>query len=130
MARKRNAIAPAVEVTSARAARLHQLVVLLRSGPQTRPFLCKKLGLDVRTFYRDLDLLRSWIESSPTFSMREKLSTSVQVRVMLRIYSAKRGSMSLPLMWRIFMDRGLWKQQSMTEKQYHSPKIPLIRRYS
>jgi len=60
MASTRRRAAPSVEITAARAARLHRLVLLLRDKPQTRAYLCRQLGLDVRTFYRDLDLLRSW----------------------------------------------------------------------
>jgi hypothetical protein len=45
-------------VTAQRAARLCKLLRLLGSGPQTRPSLARRLRLDVRGFYRDLDLLR------------------------------------------------------------------------
>jgi predicted DNA-binding transcriptional regulator YafY len=45
-------------VTAQRAARLCKLLRLLGSGPQTRPALARRLRLDVRGFYRDLDLLR------------------------------------------------------------------------
>ncbi len=45
-------------VTAQRAARLCKLLRLLGSGPQTRPTLARRLRLDVRGFYRDLDLLR------------------------------------------------------------------------
>lgn len=46
-------------VTAERAARLHRLLSLLGSKPQTRPVLLKKLSLDIRAFYRDLELLRA-----------------------------------------------------------------------
>lgn len=60
MAKKRRtaASAAAKAVTAERAARLFRLLRLLGSGPQTRAALTKKLRLDVRGFYRDLDLLR------------------------------------------------------------------------
>jgi predicted DNA-binding transcriptional regulator YafY len=45
-------------VTADRAARLYRLLRLLADGPQTRAFLRQRLHLDVRGFYRDLELLR------------------------------------------------------------------------
>jgi hypothetical protein len=45
-------------VTAQRAARLCKLLRLLGGGPQTRSALARRLRLDVRGFYRDLDLLR------------------------------------------------------------------------
>jgi predicted DNA-binding transcriptional regulator YafY len=47
-------------VTAQRAARLCRLLRLLRKGPQTRPTLSRRLGLDVRGFYRDLEWLRDF----------------------------------------------------------------------
>jgi predicted DNA-binding transcriptional regulator YafY len=47
-------------LTPKRAARLCKLLRLLRSGPQTRPTLTRRLGLDVRGFYRDLEWLRQF----------------------------------------------------------------------
>jgi hypothetical protein len=44
-------------VTSERAARLYRLLHLLGTGPQKRDALTKRLRLDVRGFYRDLELL-------------------------------------------------------------------------
>jgi hypothetical protein len=46
-------------VTAERAARLYRLLHLLGGGPQTRAALTRRLRLDVRGFYRDLELLRS-----------------------------------------------------------------------
>ena len=46
-------------VTSERAARLHKLLKLLGTGTKTRATLIRKLKLDVRGFYRDLELLRA-----------------------------------------------------------------------
>jgi hypothetical protein len=48
-----------VSLTSPRAARLYRLLTLLGSGPQTRGFLLRRLRLDVRGFYRDLEALRA-----------------------------------------------------------------------
>ncbi|MBL8798878.1 MAG: hypothetical protein JNM56_33650 [Planctomycetia bacterium] len=59
---KRNSRSPGEPgtVTAARAARLHRLVLLLSERPQTRDMLRKQLKVDVRDFYRDLNLLREW----------------------------------------------------------------------
>jgi hypothetical protein len=46
-------------VTPERAARLYRLLHLLGAGPQSRSTLTRRLRLDVRGFYRDLELLRS-----------------------------------------------------------------------
>lgn len=63
MAKKRKtpakASSPAVSVTSERFVRLYRMVKLLGDTPQTRDALARRLRLDVRGFYRDLDLLRS-----------------------------------------------------------------------
>ncbi len=61
MAKKRSASAtPASRAVSAdRATRLYRLLELLGAGPKTREVLRKRLGLDVRGFYRDLELLRT-----------------------------------------------------------------------
>ena len=59
MASKRSAMrGPETQaVTADRAARLYKLIRLLASGPKKRDALTKSLKLDVRGFYRDLDLL-------------------------------------------------------------------------
>ncbi len=60
MAKKRSQrAAPARAVTAERAARLYRLLQLLGKGPQTRAALARHLRLDVRGFYRDLELLRA-----------------------------------------------------------------------
>jgi hypothetical protein len=63
MARKRVSPPPAptevrVGITVERFARLYRLLQFLRSGPKTRARLTRHLELDVRGFYRDLELLR------------------------------------------------------------------------
>jgi predicted DNA-binding transcriptional regulator YafY len=59
--------ASAVSLTSLRAARLYRLLILLGTGPQTRSLLLRRLKLDVRGFYRDLEALRALrIEVSTT----------------------------------------------------------------
>jgi hypothetical protein len=45
-------------VTEERAVRLYRLLQLLAEGPQTRGNLTKRLRLDIRGFYRDLEMLR------------------------------------------------------------------------
>ncbi|HTU89006.1 MAG TPA: hypothetical protein VMF69_02815 [Gemmataceae bacterium] len=63
MAKKRKPAAkpalPAAGVTPERFVRLYRMIKLLVSGAQTRDALARRLRLDVRGFYRDLDLLRS-----------------------------------------------------------------------
>jgi predicted DNA-binding transcriptional regulator YafY len=51
--------AAAVSLTSLRAARLYRLLTLLGPGPQTRSLLLRRLKLDVRGFYRDIEALRA-----------------------------------------------------------------------
>ena len=46
-------------VTAERFRRLVQLIQVLGEGPRTREQLLAHLGLDIRGFYRDLELLRS-----------------------------------------------------------------------
>jgi len=57
MAKKRRA-APSPTLTTERAIRLCRLVHLLRTGPQPRNTLLRRLQLDMRGFYRDVQLLR------------------------------------------------------------------------
>jgi hypothetical protein len=62
MAKRRTPAAPAPDlsgVTAERFTRLYRLVQLLASGPQPRTALARRLRLDVRGFYRDLELLRA-----------------------------------------------------------------------
>src|SRR6516162_9816958 len=59
MAKKRSAasVPETQAVTADRAARLYKLLRLLAAGPQKRDTLTKRLRLDIRGFYRDLELL-------------------------------------------------------------------------
>ena len=50
---------PPPSVTPERFTRLYHLVRLMGTGPVPRDRLTEALGLDVRGFYRDLELLRS-----------------------------------------------------------------------
>lgn len=57
---RRNKVdAATVTLTASRAARLYRLLTLLGTGPQTRAALLRRLKLDVRGFYRDLESLRA-----------------------------------------------------------------------
>jgi predicted DNA-binding transcriptional regulator YafY len=61
MATRRKAKAPPAKppaVTPERFARLYRLVRLLAAGTHTRTELARRLRLDVRGFYRDLEVLR------------------------------------------------------------------------
>src|SRR5262249_3917198 len=46
-------------VTEERFVRLRRLIGLLAEGPKSRIALARQLGIDVRGFYRDLELLRA-----------------------------------------------------------------------
>jgi biotin operon repressor len=46
-------------ITTERAARLYRLLTILSDGPQRREALLKKLKLNERGFYRELELLRA-----------------------------------------------------------------------
>lgn len=66
MAKKRKPAKPALTsagVTPERFVRLFRMVKLLAGSAQTRGALARRLHLEVRGFYRDLDLLRSSGES-------------------------------------------------------------------
>lgn len=47
-------------ISTARAARLYKLLSELARGPKSRSRLLRRLRLGIRTFYRDLDMLRGW----------------------------------------------------------------------
>jgi hypothetical protein len=64
-------------VTTERASRLYRLVKLLGSGPQTREALTKRLRLNMRGFYRDLDLLRHYGLNLPLKDRRYTLEEDV-----------------------------------------------------
>jgi hypothetical protein len=49
---------PAVHITLQRAARLHRLVGFLAASPRNRPAILSELRIGLRTFYRELELLR------------------------------------------------------------------------
>lgn len=48
----------ASRISSARAGRLYRLLKILANGSTSRATLLKKLKMGMRTFYRDVDLLR------------------------------------------------------------------------
>jgi hypothetical protein len=49
---------PAVHITLQRAARLHRLVRFLAGAPRARPAILSELRVGLRTFYRELELLK------------------------------------------------------------------------
>ena len=49
---------PSVHITLGRAARLHRLVTILAESPHSREDLLRKLEIGLRTFYRELELLK------------------------------------------------------------------------
>lgn len=49
---------PAVHITLGRAARLHRLVRFLAAEPRARDLILEHLGIGLRTFYRELELLQ------------------------------------------------------------------------
>jgi hypothetical protein len=49
---------PSVHITLQRAARLHRLVRFLAEAPRSRPAILSELRIGLRTFYRELELLK------------------------------------------------------------------------
>jgi predicted DNA-binding transcriptional regulator YafY len=49
----------AAHITAGRATRLYRLLTLLEAGPCRRATLLRRLRVDLRGYYRDLELLRS-----------------------------------------------------------------------
>lgn len=49
---------PVVQITLGRASRLHRLVRMLATGPAARDALLDQLAIGLRTYYRELDLLK------------------------------------------------------------------------
>lgn len=68
-------------VTPDRARRLHLLVRLLGKGSQKRAALAKRLRLDTRGFYRDLEFLRSTGIKVTLREQRYSLNESVTAAV-------------------------------------------------
>jgi hypothetical protein len=68
---------PARSVSAERAARLYRLLQLLGTGPQTRAVIARRLRLDVRGFYRDLEVLRAAGIAVPLRNRRYTLEGSV-----------------------------------------------------
>jgi hypothetical protein len=68
---------PCRSVSAERAERLYRLLQLLGTGPQTRASLTRRLRLDVRGFYRDLELLRATGIAVPLRNRRYTLEEDV-----------------------------------------------------
>lgn len=49
---------PVVQITLGRASRLHRLVTILVAGSTSRDVLLERLAIGLRTYYRELDLLK------------------------------------------------------------------------
>lgn len=49
---------PSVHITLQRTARLHRLVWFLAENPRSRDAILSRLGIGLRTFYRELELLK------------------------------------------------------------------------
>jgi predicted DNA-binding transcriptional regulator YafY len=70
---------PAVHITLGRAARLHRLVVTLADSPKGRDAILAALGIGLRTFYRELELLkRCGVKIQQKNKLYTLLSTSSQ----------------------------------------------------
>lgn len=69
---------PAVHITLGRAARLHRLVAILAAGPRVREDLLTELGIGLRTFYRELELLKRCGVKIRLLKKRYTLQTTVE----------------------------------------------------
>lgn len=74
---KKSSPVPSRSVSAERAERLYRLLQLLGAGPQTRASVIRRLRLDVRGFYRDLELLRAAGIDVPLRDRRYTLEESV-----------------------------------------------------
>ncbi len=69
---------PAGHISLARASRLYRLVALLGERPRDRESLLSSLGVGLRTFYRELDLLRRCGVKVQRTERAYKLKTSAE----------------------------------------------------
>jgi predicted DNA-binding transcriptional regulator YafY len=65
-------------VTAERFTRLYRLLHFLAAGPQTRAAVTRRFRLDVRGFYRDLELLRDYGIEVTLTAGRYALAENVQ----------------------------------------------------
>ena len=72
---RKTPVVPASSVSLERAGRLYRLVEYLGNGARTRSQILSKLKIDIRTFYRDLELLR---ESKIEVSLANRKYSLVQ----------------------------------------------------
>lgn len=56
----KTAVHSSVSISPERAARLYRLLRIIERQGLTRGMLLRKLRVGMRTFYRDLDILRTW----------------------------------------------------------------------
>jgi hypothetical protein len=78
---KRSKAAESRMVSPERAIRLYRLVRSLQKGAQTRESLKKRLRLDVRGFYRDLEMLRKAGISITLTNRRYTLHTKLEAAI-------------------------------------------------
>jgi hypothetical protein len=70
---------PSVHITLQRAARLHRLVWYLAETPRTRELILSYLSIGLRTFYRELELLkRCGVKVRHRHKLYTLLATAVQ----------------------------------------------------
>jgi hypothetical protein len=68
-------------VTPERAARLYRLLKILGNGPQSRQALVRRLRIDIRGFYRDLELLRAAEIHVPLVERKYRLRDPLKVAI-------------------------------------------------
>jgi hypothetical protein len=78
---KTSIAAPLRPVTAERAARLCRMLYFLSTGPQTREVLTRHLGRDIRSFYRDLELVRASGIDVPLDDGRYSLAESAETAI-------------------------------------------------
>ncbi len=76
---------PSPGVTTRRTTRLYHLLQLLAAGPQTLAHLTRQLHCDVRSFYRDLKLLRDIGFDVPLREQHYTLESDVTADVAARL---------------------------------------------
>ncbi len=83
--KRKTAPPPSIQATVSleRATRLYRLVELLGDGPRTRTQVLSKLKIDIRTFYRDLELLRECKIDVALESRKYSLVPSVKEAVLV-----------------------------------------------
>ena len=83
MARKRTRAAASSQraISAVRAGRLFQLIVLLATPGKPRPAILRRLSVDLRGFYRDLEKLREFGVEVSVQGQQYRLETSFESAV-------------------------------------------------